>query len=101
MKNYILLFTLFFTSLCSAQTNINISSAAGWDTEPYIAINPTNSNNLIAAWMKLSGFALTIGTSYSTDAGASWSTPTITPHLHPNFTMADVSIAFNDAGVAI
>jgi hypothetical protein len=64
-----------------AQTNINISSASGWDTEPSIAINPSNPNNLIAAWMKLSGFALTIGTSYSTDGGASWSTPAITPHL--------------------
>ena len=82
--------------MCVAQTNINISHTAGWDTEPYIAINPTNPNNLIAAWMRLSGFTLTAGTSYSNDAGVTWSTPIATPHLHANFTSADVSIAFNN-----
>ena len=86
--------------MCVAQTNINISHTAGWDTEPYIAINPTNPNNLIAAWMRLSGFTLTAGTSYSNDAGVTWSTPIATPHLHANFTSADVSIAFNNSGEA-
>jgi hypothetical protein len=100
MKKIISFFIVLQSFHTVAQTNINISAAAGWDTEPYIAINPANPDNLIAAWMKLSGFALTIGTSYSTDAGASWSTPAITPHLYPNFTMADVSLTFSNSGTA-
>ncbi|HEX8514605.1 MAG TPA: T9SS type A sorting domain-containing protein [Bacteroidia bacterium] len=94
---------LFFVNVCCgvlAQTNINLSSATGWDTEPYIAVNPTNSNNLVAAWMRQSGFGLSIGVSYSTDAGASWSAPSNIPHLHPQFTMADPAIAFHSSGAA-
>lgn len=97
MKKILILFFLF-TSFCFSQTNINLSNAAGWDTEPYIAINPINSNNLVAAWMKLSGFTLAIGTSYSNDGGSTWSTPAVIPHLYPNFTSADVSLAFNSTG---
>ena len=100
MKKLLFISAILFSTFGVAQTNINISNTAGWDTEPYIAINPTNSNNLIAAWMRLSGFTLAAGTSYSMDAGLTWSAPTTIPHLHTNFTSADVSIAFNNSGDA-
>jgi hypothetical protein len=94
----IILSLFLFTNICFSQTNINLSSAAGWDTEPSMASNPSNPNNIVAAWMKLSGFTLAIGTSYSTDGGTTWSAPTTIPHLHPGFTSADVSLTFNNAG---
>jgi hypothetical protein len=89
---------LIFGNVCFAQTNINLSNAAGWDTEPSLAINPSNPNNIVAAWMKLSGFTLAIGTSYSNDGGSTWSPPSTIPHLYSNFTSADVSLIFNGSG---
>jgi Secretion system C-terminal sorting domain len=100
MKKIILLLCFVITSICSAQTNTNISNFSFWDTEPYIAINPTNPNNLIAAWMRASIGGLSAAVSYSTNAGSTWSTPYNTPHLYSNFTSADVSIAFNSSGEA-
>ncbi|MCW3072204.1 MAG: hypothetical protein JWO44_2094 [Bacteroidetes bacterium] len=100
MKKLLAAFLLLFATASFAQSNINVSSTTGWDTEPSLAINPANSNNLVAAWMRVSGFTLAIGTSYSTDAGATWSTPTVIPHLHPGFTMADVSLVFGSGGTA-
>ncbi|MGZ4116718.1 MAG: exo-alpha-sialidase, partial [Bacteroidia bacterium] len=98
MKKLLIIFFSVSTIMSVAQTNINISNTSGWDTEPYIAINPTNPNNLVAAWMKLSGFSLAAGTSYSTDGGLTWSAPVAMPHLHANFTSADVSLSFNNSG---
>src|ERR1035437_10717856 len=96
------LFVVLF-SVCStitwAQTNTNISNFTYWDTEPSIAINPTNSNNLVAAWMKVTAVGKTsAAVCYSSNAGATWSAPFATPHLHTNFTGADVSLAFHNAG---
>lgn len=98
MKKLLILILLVIANVCIAQTNINISNTAGWDTEPYIAVNPSNPNNIVAAWMRLSGFTLAIGTSYSNDGGTTWSSPTTIPHLYPAFTMADVSLTFGTSG---
>lgn len=101
MKKIIFAFLLIQTIICSGQTNTNISNFTFWDTEPYIAINPTNSNNLIAAWMRATAIGvLSPAVSYSTNAGATWSTPAAIPHLYSNFTAADMSIAFNSSGDA-
>lgn len=99
MKRFYFISFLLFANISFAQ-NVNISNLSGWDTEPSIAVNPTNPNNLIAGWMKLSGFTLAIGTSYSNDGGSTWSTPTVIPHLHPGFTSADVSLTFSNGGTA-
>lgn len=101
MKNTLIFLLFLYSTICLAQTNINISNALYWDTEPTISIDPNNSNNLIAAWMKATAPGiLSIATSYSTNAGVVWSSPLAIPHLHPNFTSADVSIAFNNTGTA-
>ena len=99
-KLFVLLFCIYST-ISWAQTNINLSNFTYWDTEPTIAMDPGNSNNIIAAWMKVTAPGiLSIATSYSTDAGAVWSSPSAIPHLHPNFTSADPAIAFNNSGIA-
>lgn len=99
MKKAIIFLLIVYSVNNFAQTNTNISNFTYWDTEPSIAINPTNSNNLVAAWMKATAFGIiSVATSYSTNAGNTWSTPATIPHLYTNFTSADVSLAFNAAG---
>ena len=45
------------------------------ETEPYIAVNPTNPMNMIAAWHQdrwSNGGGQSVGASYSMDGGATW-----------------------------
>lgn len=45
------------------------------ETEPYIAVNPTNAMNMIAAWHQdrwSNGGGQSVGASYSMDGGATW-----------------------------
>jgi hypothetical protein len=51
------------------------------ETEPYIAVNPTNPNNMIAAWHQdrwNNGAAQGLGAAYTLDGGLSW-TPVNVP----------------------
>src|ERR1044071_6125084 len=92
---------LILLSVKIAAQNVNLSNYTFGDTEPYIAVNPTDSNNVIAAWMKVTGFTqISIAISYSTDGGQNWNSVPNVSHLYPNYTSADVSIAFNSAGKA-
>ena len=104
-KIFLLLISAVLYNSSRAQTNINISNYTFNnnfdDTEPYIAVNPISPNDLIAAWMKVTGVpVMSIATSYSTNGGQSWSTPANMPSLHNNFFKADVSIAYGGNGTA-
>jgi hypothetical protein len=85
-----------------AQSNdLNISNYPLWDSEPFIAINPANPNNLIAAWMKQIAIGqLSIHTLTSFDSGTTWGNPNTMPHIYSKFSSADPSIAFNSSGTA-
>lgn len=84
-----------------SQTNQNISNHPYSDSEPYLAVNPLNPQNVISAWMGVSSFTrLSIMTSASIDGGTTWSVPDTIPNISQNFTAADVSIAFNNQGTA-
>ncbi len=102
MKNQLRSIIVFlFIPFALQSQNQNISNYLFPDTEPYIAVNPTNSNNLIAAWMKLTTVStMSIATSYSNDGGVTWSNPQNIPHTSSTFTSADVSIDFNSSGTA-
>ncbi len=92
----------FYTSI-GQPANTNISNAVTFDGEPYLAINPTNYQNLVAAWMglKFSGgsFKIAITTRASFDGGNTWSTATTIPHHGSGYTSADVSMAFDKNGL--
>src|SRR5258708_2793407 len=98
LKLLLTLSTLIF-NFTFAQNNVNVSSSAFPDTEPFIAVNPVNPNNLIAAWMhvNLNG-KISIYSKNSIDGGMTWANQHIFPRVSPTFTAADVSIAFNSAG---
>jgi hypothetical protein len=81
--------------------NINLTNLTVFEGEPYIAINPTNNQNIVVGWMGYvfgSGTALTIKTKKSVDGGQTWSNAVNMPHMSPNFKSADVSLAFDGTG---
>lgn len=83
--------------------NTNISNGILFEGEPYLAINPTNNQNLVAAWMgiKLSGsvYRVAIKTRASFDGGNTWSTVNALPHFGTGYGSADVSMAFDKNGL--
>ena len=94
----LLLSLLIFTA--SAQ-DYDLSNSHYFDGEPFIAINPRNSNHIIIAWMGFSvGSPFGIKTKVSFDRGNSWSATTFLPHLSPGYHSADPSIVFDTAGYA-
>jgi hypothetical protein len=94
-----ILFILFASSMKAE--NINISSLAGYDGEPYIEVNPTNPKNIISGWMRgrIDG-KVWIAVKSSFDEGKTWSNIQFMPHDTNLNGSADVSIAFNRKGVA-
>lgn len=98
---YVLFLLITGNGLQAQAPNQNISNYAFPDTEPHITVNPANPNNVIAAWMKVTGAQqVSIATSYSNDGGSTWSIPQNMPHLYTIYTSADPSIDFNSAGTA-
>ncbi len=97
-----LIFILSFQFGFSQPANTNISNNIIFDGEPYIAVNPTNNQNMVAAWMgfKLSGglYRIAIKTRASFDGGTTWSTANSLPHFGTGYGSADVSMAFNKSG---
>lgn len=95
--------TLAFVALVALAQGQNQNTSAHFlpDTEPYIAVNPTNANNLIAAWMRFNiNLTTNIAVAYSNNGGQSWTQAGTLPHVSSTFTSADVSIAFNKTGTA-
>ncbi|HTL83523.1 MAG TPA: exo-alpha-sialidase [Bacteroidia bacterium] len=105
MKKILFCFTLLSVVphfVHSQITNTNLSNFAFWDTEPFLAVNPVNTSNIIVGWMHATALnQLSIATKYSNDGGATWSSSVVNmPHVNSNYTSADVSIAFNNTGGA-
>lgn len=100
MKNY--LFTLCFLYLgCVFSQNMLVSTGAFFEGEPFIAINPTNPQHLISAWMGYQfGQKVVIKSSISYNGGSSWSSPLSQTHLLPGNSSADPSLGFDHLGNA-
>jgi len=91
-------------SLGHAQpVNTNISDDLIFDGEPYLAVNPTNPQNMVAAWMAeqytKGEFVITMKTRASFDGGNTWSAYNTLPHNGTGFGSADVSMAFDKGGL--
>jgi len=102
---YLAFIGLFSANLAFAQpVNTNISNGIAFDGEPFLAINPSNNQNLIAAWIgvKFINGALTtvIKTKSSFNGGTTWSTGNNLPHFALSYGSADPSIAFSTNGTA-
>ena len=100
MKSFILIFTAFIYTFGFTQ-NITVSNGAIFEGEPYIAINPTNPQHLISAWMGYQfGQKVVIKSSISYNGGTSWSSPLSQTHLLPGNSSADPSLGFDHLGNA-
>jgi len=87
----LLLFTLL--SYCQVQ---NISGGQVFDGEPYISINPYNSQHMVVAWMSWEfPYRISIKTRVSFNGGNTWTKAQRIPHIVSTYTSADVSIAFD------
>ena len=93
-----LLIFLFISSLGFAQ-NQNISQGFIFDGEPFLAINPNNSQHFVVAWMGFNPFTkVMIKTKVSLNAGKTWSSVKNIPHTHLAYGSADPSLAFDNNG---
>jgi hypothetical protein len=79
--------------------NINVSSGNVFDGEPYLAIDPSNDQHLVAAWMGFQvGQGIVIKTKYSNDGGVTWSNVNELPHIAGAIGSADVSLEYDSNG---
>ncbi len=99
MKQIYLIISILFFCACGFAQNQNISGGLVFEGEPFLVVNPTNSNHLIAAWMGFTGGpGLSIKTKVSFNGGLSWSTMQALPHHSATFKSADPSLAFDNLG---
>ena len=99
MKRFIVFITvLFFANLLSGQ-NQNISQGFVFDGEPYLSIDPDNSQHMVVAWMSWTLFSdIVIKTKVTLDGGNSWSDAVALQHVNSEFKSADASIEFDSNG---
>lgn len=95
----LLAFTIGAVSGSVQAQNENISGGLVFDGEPYITINPANSQHMVVAWMSFElGKRIVIRTKRTLNAGQTWSSPIYIPHTTAGFTSADVSLQFDSNG---
>ena len=80
--------------------NQNISNGNVFDGEPYLSIDPYNTQHLVVAWMGWVNLSnqFKIKTTTSFDGGQTWSAAVELPHTASNYSSADPSIDFNQNG---
>jgi hypothetical protein len=100
MKIFLFICLLFnYIGFQSKAQNQLVSEGNYFEGEPYLVMHPTNSQHLVAAWMGLQfNNKVVIKTSVSNNGGNSWSTPVWQTHISPNFSSADVSLAYDHLG---
>lgn len=95
---YFLIAFVFFGKFSFSQDQ-NISQGQFFDGEPYLAVNPNNSQQIVLAWM---GFALgqeiVIKTKTSLNGGLSWGNEFIHDHISAGNRSADPSVQFDNFG---
>ena len=99
MKQLLTFITLLCFCFSLSGQNENLSGSVVFDGEPYIAINPNNSQHMVAVWQGYKFLNLiVIKTKVTFNAGQTWSTKVDIPHTNPDFQSADPSLAFDNSG---
>ncbi|MFI5263148.1 MAG: T9SS type A sorting domain-containing protein [Candidatus Kapaibacterium sp.] len=108
MKPFFLSFLLLSCVVIAADgqpQNESVSSGTIFDGEPYLAVNPTNQDNMVIAWMSydinaggtlLERFGIRLRSSF--DGGKTWGNEVVMPHYVKTYHSADVSMAFHKDG---
>jgi hypothetical protein len=84
---------LFFANTYAQDMNLATGIFEG---EPYLAINPTNPQNIVVAWMHITTTNRPIRVRSSFDGGNTWNAPYDLPHIWSN--TADPNMAFDNSG---
>jgi len=99
MKHLLTITSLLFYSLFTFGQNQNISQGFVFDGEPYISIDPNNSQHMVVAWMSWTLLnRIVIKTKTTFDGGEIWSNAVILDHAVTGFTSADPSLEFDHNG---
>jgi len=99
MKIILITVFAFLISISTKGQNKNISNGIVFDGEPFLAINPNNSQHFVVAWMSWKLYnRIVIKTRVSFDAGKNWSTANSLSHTSNTYTSADPSIDFDNNG---
>jgi hypothetical protein len=104
MTRFLCLLILLPICAVAQPSNTKLSERPLFESEPYIAMDPSNPQHLCAAWMSgrlVGGHAVTIVTRSSTDGGASWSAPQDMPHMAAGWQSADVSMKWTESALLI
>lgn len=99
MKPHLILisFLLIVSSLFGQ--NQNVSNGNIFDGEPYLSINPINSQHMVVAWMGYLPFTnMLIKTKVTFDGGQTWSNMNSISHTNAAYGSADPSIDFDNSG---
>ncbi len=78
---------------------INLSSSPTFDGEPVVAVNPSDENNIVVAWIKAALGRSFIALRYSSDGGYTWSDVFLMPHISDEFNSADPTLYFSPHGI--
>jgi len=86
--------------LASFGQNQNISEGIVFDGEPYLAINPQNSQQITVVWMGYIPFVtkVILKLRVSSDGGQTWSEKIYIPHTNSEYSSADPSLAYDNSG---
>ena len=99
MKTLIFVFSLFMATSLFSQ-NQNLSQEFVFEGEPYLSINPENSDHLVVAWLGWVNlqqlFKIHIITSF--DGGTTWSEAYEVDHTVDGYSSPDPCIQFNHLG---
>ena len=99
MKKIITIILILITYTISLGQNQNLSQGVLYDGEPYIAVNPSNPQHMVVAWLGYKPFQyIVIKTRTTFDGGQSWSDSVNIPHTNPLYGSADPSLAFDNTG---
>ncbi|HFS67893.1 MAG TPA: T9SS type A sorting domain-containing protein [Flavobacteriia bacterium] len=99
MRTTFFTFLVFITIFAQGQ-NQNISNGVVFDGEPYLAIDPNNSQHIVVAWMSWINIAnqFKIKTKTSFDGGQTWSIATAHPHTVNTYSSPDPCLDFDSNG---
>ncbi len=99
MKVFTIVFSTFIAFSSNFAKNVNLSQGNIFDGEPCLAVNPSDSRQLVVAWMGyIDSTKPYIKTRVSFDAGKTWSAINIVDHVNPFYGSADPSLAFDKVG---
>lgn len=101
MKKVVLLISAFVFTFMARSQNQNISKGNLFEGEPYLAINPKHPERMVVAWMGFvfrHGSALSIKVKTSLDAGKTWGSAVVMPHMSPTWKSADPSMGYDENG---